>query len=299
MKIGILGAGSIGLLLAGYFARLHDVHLFVRQTHQYEHIRDEGIVVHRGTSILSQQVKVSNVEELNGDFELLIIAVKQFHLSSVFTLLNNLDKKIPVLFLQNGMGHLQKLDQLKQECLLVGTVDHGAFKVSDNQVDHRGVGSIRIAQWKGIVSSDWKERLGSEMDFIIDWVKDAENMLLDKLIINVLINPLTAIRKVTNGELITNTHLHQLMEKLYNEFVSVFPSMRNRKPFKEIERVCMNTATNRSSMLVDLEEKRKTEVDAILGYLLERASRKKISLPLTEACYLFVKSLEETSSNIF
>jgi 2-dehydropantoate 2-reductase len=299
MRIGILGAGSIGLLLAGYLTRSHDVHLFVRQTKQLELIRDEGIKIKRESLTMNHQVKVSLVEEINDNVELLIIAVKQYHLSPIFTLLKKFDKNVPILFLQNGMGHLHMIDQLEQECVLVGTVDHGALKLSGNQVDHRGIGKIRIAQWKRSVSNEWKHQLGSERDFIIQWEDNAENMLLDKLIVNALINPLTAIRRVTNGELITNVHLNHLMNKLYDEFISIFPSIEERKPFKEIEQVCLNTAMNRSSMLVDIEERRKTEVEAILGYLLDRATNKRVSIPFTEACYFFVKSLEETSSNIF
>ena len=45
-------------------------------------------------------------------------------------------------------------------------------------------------------------------------------------------------------------------------------------------------------MLKDIEEGRKTEVDAILGYILEEAVTECIELPLVKMVYLAIKGME-------
>ena len=45
-------------------------------------------------------------------------------------------------------------------------------------------------------------------------------------------------------------------------------------------------------MLCDLEEGRPTEVDAILGYILEKAAEREINTPIIETFYQAVKGKE-------
>ena len=45
-------------------------------------------------------------------------------------------------------------------------------------------------------------------------------------------------------------------------------------------------------MLKDIEEKRPTEVDAILGYVLEKSREKGIDTPLVNGLYYMIKGKE-------
>lgn len=52
------------------------------------------------------------------------------------------------------------------------------------------------------------------------------------------------------------------------------------------------TTLNKSSMLKDMEAGRPTEIDAILGYIIEEAKKKKQSVPIANAVYLMIKGKE-------
>ncbi len=62
--------------------------------------------------------------------------------------------------------------------------------------------------------------------------------------------------------------------------------------FEHVKAVCIATAENRSSMLKDLENGRKTEIDAILGHILSEAKSKGKSDCLTSSLYKMVKGKE-------
>ena len=100
-----------------------------------------------------------------------------------------------------GWVTLKYLEKLNGE-VYVGTVEHGAIRLEPNRVLHTGIGSTKISSIRPS-RSRLLEMISLESDksfpFIIE--EDYENMLLKKLVVNAVINPLTAVLGVKNGEL--------------------------------------------------------------------------------------------------
>ena len=119
-----------------------------------------------------------------------------------------------------------------------------------------------------------------------------EEMLLKKLVVNAVINPLTSILQIKNGELIENPHYFQIVKSLFAEIQESLHLQKPEHYFNNIIMVCEQTAKNKSSMLRDLEEKRPTEIEAILGYIVEKAIEKEIHTPIIELFYWAVKGKE-------
>ena len=57
--------------------------------------------------------------------------------------------------------------------------------------------------------------------------------------------------------------------------------------------VAEKTAANTSSMLQDVLRGRRTEIEAINGYLVRQAEKHGIAVPVNEALYGMVKAMEE------
>lgn len=292
MRIGIIGAGSIGLLFGGYLGTKNTITMLLRRQEQAKQLQTEGITVEkekrRFTTVVHTNVRGDTLNEM----DLVIVAVKQYHLSSIKPILNNLNRNIPLLFLQNGMGHIEMLKDLNSETILVGTVEHGALKINENTVKHNGIGQTNIALLRGdsliiesLVSSDIPS-------FPFHYHHNWEEMLVKKLIINAIINPLTAVLKVQNGQLITNSHFFALLKNYFHELYSVFSFMDKQMVFEEIMKVCRNTSENKSSMLNDILHNRKTEIDAILGYIIDRSKLENIQVPITQTLFQMVKGME-------
>ncbi|WP_179134046.1 2-dehydropantoate 2-reductase [Halobacillus massiliensis] len=282
MKIGILGGGSVGLLLSSYLSREHEVFLYVRSLEQKELIEAEGIICDNRTA----HVNVLLSDELHKhSCDLMMITVKQYHLTQIFDLL---PAQTPLLFLQNGMAHLSLLEKLKNPCA-VGVVEHGALKIAMNQVSHTGKGSVQMAVFKGEADVIGWAQLISKDEFPFYSCGNYYYMLSRKLIINTVINPLTAIFQVKNAHIIENPHIRFLAHKLCQE-ASIALNLDNEEQWERITNIAENTGSNHSSMYKDILCGRKTEIEAISGYIFQILNEQA---PFHEFVIESIRALEE------
>jgi 2-dehydropantoate 2-reductase len=111
-----------------------------------------------------------------------------------------------------------------------------------------------------------------------------------------VINPLTAILQVTNGVLPELPAALTLMRTLYEEAkeladklnITLAPDL-----WEQLLAVSRLTAHNRSSMLQDVQSRRRTELDSITGGLLAKAREAGVRLPAHETVYALVRSIEQ------
>ncbi|WAA10622.1 2-dehydropantoate 2-reductase [Fervidibacillus albus] len=293
MKIGIIGAGSIGLLFAFYLSEHHDVTLYCKRKEQANTIDTEGVKLKMGETVLQRKIRAMCSTKWLVREQLVIVAVKQYAIQSIIHELHKLPSEIPLLFLQNGMGHLDELKTLPQTSILLGTVEHGALRVSDDQVNHTGYGITKLAVYRGIpeLAETFVRKLRTK-SFPFDPADHFETMMKDKLIVNAVINPLTALLRVRNGQLIANPYYFHLMKIVFAEVADVFELENREREFHRIVSICERTAENYSSMCKDVFEGRKTEIDGIVGYLLQEADRKSISVSVLPFLYNAVKGTE-------
>ncbi|MFD9624421.1 2-dehydropantoate 2-reductase [Peribacillus muralis] len=290
MRIGIIGGGAIGLLFASHLCDKHRVTLYTRTAQQASIISHDGLLlIKEGESRLLDNIFSKSLDEGITEQDLLITAVKQYQLQQILPAINRLD--VPMLFLQNGYGHITHLKQLHSPYIYVGIVEHGALRHDANTVEHTGLGITRVAAYRGEL--DHLSLVNEEFDrFPFAKSEDYQSILLDKLVVNAVINPLTAILQVENGDLISNAFYYQLFKELFNEISDILEVENKAESFEHVKSVCMATAGNRSSMLKDLEKGSQTEIDAILGHILTVANRNGKKNGLASSLYKMIKGKE-------
>lgn len=301
MKISIIGGGAIGLLCAAYLAPKHKVTVYVRTASQRDQLRENGLSISLGDKVEKHHFSVELFENWDGSGDLTIITVKQYQLEPVMKQVKKLSDDIrALLFLQNGMGHLQALEELTVEELYVGIVEHGVMKLDGANIRHAGVGSIQIASlpfYGKTRSSKIGERLTetSIPNFELQMQTDLLWMMQKKLVVNCLVNTLTTILEINNGKLIENKHYVRLLMPFMEEITEIFEWSNDQKAVikQYVWQVIKQTGANKSSMLKDLESGRKTEIDAILGYVLALAAKKDKHAPLSAAFYEMLKGKEQ------
>ncbi len=299
MRVGIIGAGSIGLLFAAYISRSVEVVIYTRTLEQANEINKAGIHLKKGKEESLSWVKSLPITSFKGTEDLTIIAVKQYQLPAIIEKLNFLPV-IPenLLFIQNGMGHLKLLKGIKANNVFIGSVEHGALKENSITVRHNGDGITNVAVFQG--DSFWIQQFAVAVshEFPMIFQEDYYDMLIKKLIVNAVINPLTAILHVKNGVLIENPYYFQEFHNLVAEIASVLHLEPVEKYLQLVIDICKKTATNRSSMLKDIESKGLTEIEAILGYILEEAARQGMKAPKIETLYYLVKGKEKEGEEV-
>ncbi|MCP8970254.1 2-dehydropantoate 2-reductase [Ectobacillus ponti] len=290
MKVGIVGGGAIGLLFAYYIQRAgHAVTVYTRTKEQAAYIQRNGITCIRGERehTAFPRAVVWGLQIPQDDY--LLVAVKQYDIPAVIRHLS--DAKSRLVFLQNGMSHVELMQQLRQPAA-VGIVEHGAKREGPGTVRHTGPGLTRL----GIVSGEAAAFADAEGLFHMESFpfveeNDWQGVLQGKLIVNVCINPLTALYRVSNGALLQNPHLQSAMRQVFLEAAHVL-GMEDKEHWERVCHVCEKTAANTSSMLADLQAGRETEIDAIVGYLLGESEKSGKAAPLLSFLYQSVKGLQ-------
>ncbi|MCJ7839542.1 2-dehydropantoate 2-reductase [Lederbergia sp. NSJ-179] len=292
MKIGIIGGGAVGLLFGAFLSLNHEVSIFTRTKAQANVLNKKGIILAGSQANARYSIKASDNVDRLGSQDFVVIAVKQYDLESLLPLLLDLPAHLPLLFIQNGIGHLEIIKELPHETIFIGTVEHGVKRVDLHQIVHTGVGVTNIAVYKGLEDAFISFPKSSSDQFPFVFHKDYKKMIFSKLMANSVINPLTTIFNVKNGSLVENPHFYRLLKKLHAEICSVFPEIESKQSLEKIEHICKNTKDNFSSMLVDMREGRKTEIEAILGEVICRAKKKEIALPFAAFVFEIIKGME-------
>jgi len=292
MKIGIIGGGAIGLLVASYFhQQKHQIMLYTRTDEQATIINESGILLSLNENISQMCINAKKLSSHIDPCDILIICVKQYHLDKIKSVIDDF-KGDTILFLQNGVSHIEYVKNLSINNCFIGIVEHGALKISMNEIKHTGLGTIRIGQIKGNQEGLQKLLTLHTEWFTLQFEKNWLYILHQKCLINCTINPLTAILNIRNGELITNDYFKQISKLLFNEVASVL-KLNEEVEWQKVIEICEKTSMNYSSMNRDLYFGRETEIESMLGYVKNLAIQKKINVPTIELVYNVIKGLEK------
>ncbi|MBN8234342.1 2-dehydropantoate 2-reductase [Halobacillus kuroshimensis] len=266
MRVGVIGGGAVGLLAGAYLGRTHDVHMVVRNEEQKDILCREGIWCDAFSAAVF--VEAHLYPRLPRDMDVWLVSVKQYDLEEVLSL--PLPENGKYLFLQNGMSHLDQLQSLYLDTF-AAVVEHGALKVSFNEVAHTGKGRIKAAPFTGSLPDmeELAESLHQE-DFPFLVHADAVGMLSEKLVVNAVINPLTALFEQKNRAVKDNPYIRSLGYRLCEEACRTL-SLDVQHQWNRVLAIAEQTGGNQSSMWKDLQEGRRTEIDAISGFILDRA----------------------------
>jgi 2-dehydropantoate 2-reductase len=126
-------------------------------------------------------------------------------------------------------------------------------------------------------------------------VTEAEGLLWSKLVINAAINPLTALLRVTNGQLLERPAARTLVAAAAREAADVAAALGLRltypDPVAAAESVARRTASNTSSMLQDVMRGAPTEIDAICGAIVSAGEEWGVPTPVNGILWLLVRAL--------
>jgi 2-dehydropantoate 2-reductase len=250
------------------------------------HRLSAGIELQEGKNHHLVPVIANSVERIDAIHALIITTKANQALAAFRQVHSRLSPATPVVLLHNGMGVYEHLVKLYPAHLLFcGTTTEAAYRRGPRCVVHTGRGETRLGQFTGEGAPGWFSVFADSGQGFY-WESDIANSLWSKLLVNCAINPLTAIHRCRNGELLDSPEFREQATRVCAELACV---CRARGELQLAERVqemafavMRSTAPNQSSMLQDVLHKRPTEIDFITGYLCQEAKRLQVPCPLNE-----------------
>ena len=294
MDILVFGAGSLGSLLGGLLARAHDVTLVGREPHVAA-VRSDGL---RITGVEALDVAPAATTDATGaSADLALVTVKAYDTEVAARTLATGDYGA-VCSLQNGMGNEETLAGAVDAPVLAGTATYGARLVDPGHVEWTGRGTITLGAWRPADDVVTAERIAEAFraaGLDAEATPDVRRRLWEKLAVNAAINPVTALAGVENGALTTDP-LADLARTAAVETAKVARAdgtdLGEETATAAVATVARETARNRSSMLQDVTRGRRTEIDAINGYVVGRAAATGESVPVNRTLAALIRGWE-------
>ncbi len=287
-SILVAGAGALGSVLGGLLARAgRAVTLLGRRAH-LDAVGRDGLLVDGlfGTHRVRGLACVTDVAELRGPFDVVLLTVKAYDTATMAAAVApHLARDGVLICLQNGLGNVEAAAAAVGAPRVLG-----ARVIFGNEVVAPGHARVTVFADPVLIGSPdpadarrqaaaarWAAALAAAgvpaepTDAIVP-------ALWAKVFYNAALNPLGALLGLRYGELAENLDTRAVMDAVIDEAFAVacaagvalrwLDAGAYRAEF--YGRLVPATAGHRSSMLQDLERGRRTEVDAINGYVAAR-----------------------------
>jgi 2-dehydropantoate 2-reductase len=342
-SIHILGAGSIGMLFAATIRQKYPkypVTLLLRNVHRPKYHEDHGkdgtmmmnvLLKHPDSNYGSTiPVPLSFIgDDSASPIHNLIVTTKSYQALQAVESVLPYGSVQRIILLCNGALSVKveledylinqpatTLGTAQQPKLILATTTHGAYRqeidennsdISIQTVTHAGFGKTFIENSLGGINIGnlWND-VGLNCNILSS--QQMQELLWKKLAANCVINPLTAIFRCTNGELLSEPSFPILQQEILDEVASVVERTIERNgnnldrkftienPFvmelrNFVVQVIEETRLNKSSMYQDILSKRQTEIDHLNGYIVRKGREVGVECPTNEDIYHRIKQL--------
>lgn len=293
MKIVVIGAGAMGSIYGGALAEAgNEVYFLDVYKEHVDAINKDGLWIEGcGKDRFIKNIKATSNPNEVGVVDLAIVFVK----STITDTAIEQNKAVigdntVVLTLQNGLGNIEKLKTVvKEEQIIAGTTAHGSNMLGPGKIRHAGHGTTVIGELNGVVTERIKviSQLFEEAHLEPVMIsKNVMGLIWDKLLVNVGVNPLTAITGLRNGQLLDYAETEWIGSEAVSEGMKVAEAMgiklETPDAVAHFKEVCIGTGPNISSMLADVNNKRKTEISNINGAIVKEAEKYNIETPINK-----------------
>jgi 2-dehydropantoate 2-reductase len=250
---------------------------------------------------LSQQINLNYADDkFIASADVILICVKAYQVEQAVADISKLMNKEALLVMcHNGMGTLQALpfDVINTHTILSLLTTHGCLQNNLLHATHTGLGVSEIGLISGKLSSNFHLQVTETLNTILPnvyWQQDIVEPQWRKLAINCVINPLTALDNVSNGEITDEKYrlvIHDILVEVVNVAHSLDIILSINELKEKVLKVASATSQNSSSMRCDVLANKMTEVDYINGFIHRAGIEQAIDTPTNTQLWQKVKAL--------
>jgi 2-dehydropantoate 2-reductase len=306
-RVAVVGAGAVGGYFGGMLARAGaPVTLIGRPAHVEVWARD-GLFLESARFTEHIPVVASADVAAAGDAELVLFSVKSPGTEETARELSrHLRGKPLIVSLQNGVDNVERMRTVAALDPIAAVVYVASSMPAAGHVKHGGRGDLLIGDLPGRPGpvrpddlarvSAWFEQAGVPCHLS----PDIEADLWTKLILNVGLNPISAVVRATYGQAIAIAEGRELIRQLVTECVAVARAARVGLPAADyvemVWRFAESVSHVYSSTAQDLERGRPTEIDALNGFVVRRGAALGVPTPANQALVALVKLRERVAA---
>jgi 2-dehydropantoate 2-reductase len=297
VRITVIGAGAVGGYYGGMLARAgHDVAFVARGAHLAA-IRQRGLTVRATRGEFTVRPHVVHPGEAATPAELVMLAVKTYDNQSALQLLDPLTASDGVvLTLQNGVDSPMEAAGVVGAARVLGGAAYIAAAIASPGVIEQTGTHHRLVFGEVFETSDSISRrvehiretlAGAGIDAAA--VSDARVSLWEKYVYLAPFAGFTGTARAPIGPLWRHGETQELFIRGCSEVAAVARAEGVLLPADVPDRVRTYAAalppSTRSSLLIDLQQGKPIEVEALLGALVRRARAHGVDMPVMETLY--------------
>lgn len=294
----IIGAGAVGLSLAGKLARVATVYAVCRKRHadviRARGLRMEGVW---GDQTVQDITCITVPDEPLPHADLIFVTAKGIDTRSICTTYAGMLRGRPVASIQNGIGN---------EEVIAGFTDHVIGGTITTNFSIAGAGHVQVRSQSAPMKlgvypiagsgEDTNERTAIALCRLVAILEEAgipaeqsgsiRSDIWAKSLLNISVNPIGALLGVPVGAL-QEAHLRENVEGLIRETYAVVDAEGVRLPWKDADTYLTHLfsvlipdfAAVFTSMYYDIVNGRMTEIDLLNGYVVKRGAELGIPTP--------------------
>ncbi len=301
-KIAVVGAGAVGGYFGGMLARAGAPVLFIGRPAFVEAVQKSGLLL--DTTQFKERVSVAVSPELSAarDAEIVLFCVKTTDTATTAKELAKIVAPRAILVsMQNGADNAEQIQAASRLKALAAAVYVAASVPAPGTVKHVGRGDLVLGP-----ENEHTRRVADIFIRAKVPCRISDNLtgeLWTKLVWNCALNAISALGKVTYGEIIASADAKQLLEGTVYEVLAVARAAGIQPPGLEDPQVALAGAykiaeqmsATRSSTAQDMMRGKRTEIDSLNGFIARKGRELGVPTPLNHALYTLVKLAEVSS----
>ncbi len=294
MKFVVVGTGGVGGYFGGRLAQSGEDVWFIARGKHLDAMKLHGLTVNASEgALVAPPGKMTDNAEAIGKADVILFCVKSYDTESAAVQLSPLlTRESIVITLQNGIDNEEKVQRIIPTGTVYGGIAYIYATITSPGVITQPGGPQKIIF--GPMQSD-DVRGGPILEVLLKAGIDAEltnnihAALWTKFIFIAAVGGITAMTRLTLGEILADPEPRQMLENAMRETESIARALKISVPENIIEtmfeRLNMMATNTYSSMYHDLVNDKPLEIEAFSGSILRYGQQFGIATPIHKLIY--------------
>ena len=299
-SVAILGAGAIGAYFVERFSGVADIStMVIARGERYDRLRRLGLVVNGK----AYAPTVVHADEASAPADLVFVALKHHQLpDGVHDLRRLVGDQTAIVSAMNGLDSEETIGSVYgADTVLYGTMVGIDAVRQENRITYTARGKLYFGEADNTHPSPRVRTVQAALDragIVYEVPADMKRILWWKFMVNVGMNPSSAVLRAPYGTFQSSPDARALMEALMHEVLVLAGSAGVNLVEKDIEDwyavLYTLSPQGKTSMLQDVEAGRKTEVEMLAGKVVELGQGCGIATPVNRTMLQIIRAMEQS-----